>query len=64
MILLNYLAKGTCGCWIVWKSDKMPLVPFVINEYSVIGSLCGNYNELREVIELAKTKWKIKAHYT
>ena len=34
----------------------MPLVPSVINEYSVYGSLWGNYNELREVIELAKTK--------
>ena len=34
----------------------MPLVPSVINEYSVYGSLWGNYNELREVIELAKNK--------
>ncbi len=33
-----------------------PLVPLVINEYSVIGSLWGNYNELREVIDLAKKK--------
>jgi propanol-preferring alcohol dehydrogenase len=26
----------------------------VLNEYEVTGSLWGNYNELREVIELAK----------
>jgi alcohol dehydrogenase, propanol-preferring len=32
---------------------KMPLVQSVINEYQVLGSLWGNYNELREVIELA-----------
>jgi propanol-preferring alcohol dehydrogenase len=32
----------------------MPLMPAVINEYQVTGSLWGNYNELREVIELAK----------
>jgi propanol-preferring alcohol dehydrogenase len=34
----------------------LPLVPSVINEYSIIGSLWGNYNELREVIDLAKNK--------
>ena len=34
----------------------LPLVPTVINEYSIIGSLWGNYNELREVIALAKKK--------
>lgn len=39
---------------------KMPLVPFVLNEYSVIGSLWGNYNELCEVIELAKIAGKLK----
>jgi alcohol dehydrogenase, propanol-preferring len=39
---------------------KMPLVQFVIGEYSVIGSLWGNYNELCEVIELAKTSGKLK----
>jgi alcohol dehydrogenase, propanol-preferring len=33
----------------------IPLLPAVINEYSVIGSLWGNYNELHEVIELAKS---------
>jgi alcohol dehydrogenase, propanol-preferring len=38
---------------------KIPLVPAVINEYQVQCSLWGNYNELREVIELAK-KGKVK----
>jgi propanol-preferring alcohol dehydrogenase len=38
---------------------NMPLVSAVINEYQVICSLWGNYNELREVIELAKHQ-KIK----
>jgi propanol-preferring alcohol dehydrogenase len=38
---------------------RMPLVPSVINEYKIQCSLWGNYNELREVIELAK-KHKIK----
>jgi alcohol dehydrogenase, propanol-preferring len=33
---------------------KIPLVPSVINEYQVRCSFWGNYNELREVIELAK----------
>lgn len=32
---------------------KVPLLPLVINEYRVFGSLWGNYNELCEVIELA-----------
>ncbi|MGA9172234.1 MAG: NAD(P)-dependent alcohol dehydrogenase [Nitrososphaeraceae archaeon] len=38
---------------------NMPLISAVINEYQVICSLWGNYNELREVIELAKHQ-KIK----
>jgi len=38
---------------------NMPLVSAVINEYQVICSLWGNYNELRQVIELAKHQ-KIK----
>jgi alcohol dehydrogenase, propanol-preferring len=38
---------------------NMPLISAVINEYQVICSLWGNYNELREVIELAKDQ-KIK----
>jgi propanol-preferring alcohol dehydrogenase len=32
---------------------KVPLLPLVINEYKIFGSLWGNYNELCEVIELA-----------
>ncbi len=34
-------------------------MPFVISEYKIYGSLWGNYNELREVIELA-AKRKLK----
>jgi propanol-preferring alcohol dehydrogenase len=41
---------------------KLPLVQAVVNEYQVIASLWGNYNELREVIELAKQR-KIKHAY-
>ena len=33
---------------------KAPLMPFVVNENTVTGSLWGNYNELAEVIELAR----------
>jgi propanol-preferring alcohol dehydrogenase len=40
---------------------RMPLFDAVIKEYQVYGSLWGNYNELREVIELAK-KGAIKHH--
>ena len=38
---------------------KMPLVRTVLQEYQLYGSLWGNYNELCEVIELAKVN-KIK----
>jgi propanol-preferring alcohol dehydrogenase len=38
---------------------KVPLALSVINEYKVIGSMWGNYNELREVIEL-QSQGKIK----
>jgi len=41
---------------------KVPLMPAIINEYQVFGSLWGNYNELREVIELASQR-KIKHAY-
>jgi propanol-preferring alcohol dehydrogenase len=34
---------------------KIPLVRAVLQEYQAYGSLWGNYSELREVIELAKT---------
>jgi alcohol dehydrogenase, propanol-preferring len=34
--------------------NQIPLVTSVINEYSIIGSIWGNYNELLEVIELEK----------
>jgi len=41
---------------------KIPLMPAVVNEYQVITSLWGNYNELKEVIELASQR-KIKHAY-
>jgi propanol-preferring alcohol dehydrogenase len=41
---------------------KVPLLHAIVNEYQVIPSLWGNYNELREVIELASQR-KIKHAY-
>ncbi len=41
---------------------KVPLLRAIINEYQVIASLWGNYNELKEVIELASQR-KIKHAY-
>lgn len=38
---------------------KVPLLQAVVNEYQIMASLWGNYNELREVIELASQR-KIK----
>jgi propanol-preferring alcohol dehydrogenase len=35
---------------------NIPLLPSVLNEYTIFGSLWGNYNELREAIELAKDR--------
>lgn len=43
------------------KKITMPLFQTVIQEYQIYGSLWGNYNELREVVELTK-KGKIKHH--
>jgi len=31
---------------------KIPIAPFVINEFKILGSLWGNYNELKEVVDL------------
>lgn len=42
------------------KILEIPIMQSVINEYSVLGSLWGNYNELREVISLAQ-QGKIKS---
>lgn len=41
---------------------KIPLMPAIVNEYQVLASLWGNYNELKEVIELASRR-KIKHAY-
>jgi alcohol dehydrogenase, propanol-preferring len=43
------------------NSIKVPLAPLVLNEYKIFGSLWGNYNELREVIEL-QSQGKIKSN--
>jgi alcohol dehydrogenase, propanol-preferring len=40
---------------------ELPLFDTVIKEFQIYGSLWGNYNELREVIELAK-KGLIRHH--
>jgi propanol-preferring alcohol dehydrogenase len=40
---------------------KTTLFPLVGREYSIQGSFWGNYNDLREVLELAK-KGLIKHH--
>lgn len=53
---VNLLAKGGALAIVGLFGSKvqLPLMPTVLNEYEVTGSLWGNYNELREVIELAK----------
>ena len=40
---------------------KAPVAPLVLNEYKIIGSIWGNYNELCEVIEL-QIQGKIKSN--
>lgn len=60
---INMLAKG--GALVVvglfGNQIKIPAFPAIANEYQFYGSLWGNYNDLREVIELAK-KGKIRHH--
>lgn len=53
---LSLLAKGGALAVVGLFGNQivLPLLRAVINEYQVIGSLWGNYNELCEVIELAK----------
>lgn len=41
---------------------KIPLLQAIVNEYQVYSSLWGNYNELREVVELASQR-KIRHAY-
>jgi alcohol dehydrogenase, propanol-preferring len=47
----TYVSSGLVGTQI-----KIPLFPFVAKEYQYFGSFWGNYNDLREVIELAKKR--------
>lgn len=53
---IRVLAKGGALAIVglLGAQISLPLLPAVINEYQVTGSLWGNYNELCEVIELAK----------
>jgi propanol-preferring alcohol dehydrogenase len=51
-----YVSSGLIG-----KQIKIPLFPFVSREFQYYGSFWGNYNDLREVMELAK-KGLIKHH--
>src|ERR687888_1854755 len=51
-----YVSSGLIG-----KQIKIPLFPLVSREFQYYGSFWGNYNDLREVIELAK-KGLIKHH--
>jgi alcohol dehydrogenase, propanol-preferring len=39
---------------LVGTQIKLPLFPLIQKECQYLGSLWGNYNELREVMELAK----------
>lgn len=59
------LARGgtVVAVGLMGKSACFPVTEGVLNEFSVVGSLWGNYNELREVIELAKMK-KLKSAIT
>jgi alcohol dehydrogenase, propanol-preferring len=45
----TYVSTGLVGTQV-----KIPLFPFVAREYQYFGSFWGNYNDLREVMELAK----------
>ena len=58
------LGKGGALVLIGLFGDQVnvPLFPAVVNEYQVMGSLWGNYNELQEVLELARQR-KIKHAY-
>ena len=45
----TYVSAGLIG-----NQIKIPLFPLVAREYQYYGSFWGNYNDLREVMELAK----------
>ena len=55
-VSMSLLAKGgaLAVVGLFGSQITLPVLPTVINEYCVMGSLWGNYNELCEVIELAK----------
>lgn len=47
---------------LIGSQIKVPLLQAIVNEYQVYASLWGNYNELKEVIELASQR-KIRHSY-
>ncbi|HJU13729.1 MAG TPA: NAD(P)-dependent alcohol dehydrogenase [Candidatus Nitrosotalea sp.] len=62
--LASLRKKGTLVLvGLMGESFTVPIMPSVINEYKVIGSLWGNFNELAEVLSLARTH-KLKTPIT
>lgn len=61
-IATSNLAKGGTVVLVglMGRSVPFPVTEAVLNEFNMMGSLWGNYNELKEVIELAKMK-KLKS---
>jgi propanol-preferring alcohol dehydrogenase len=61
---IKSLAKG--GALVVvglfGAQIRIPLLPAIVNEYQVLASLWGNFNELREVIQLA-SEGKVRHAY-
>ena len=54
--LASLRKKGTVVLvGLMGSSFNVPITQSVLNEYNIIGSLWGNYNELSEVISLART---------
>jgi alcohol dehydrogenase, propanol-preferring len=64
-IRMGFSMLATEGAYVsiglVGNQISMPLFPFVAREYQYYGSFWGSYNDLREVMELAK-KGLIKHH--
>ena len=62
---ISILAKG--GALVIiglfGTTARIPIASTVLNEYKIYGSLWGNYNELREVIELLK-EGKLRSNIT
>ena len=60
----NLAKRGTIVMvGLMGSSVRFPVIDAVLNEFNLMGSLWGNFNELKEVIDLAKMK-KIKSEIT